>query len=53
MTKKHFVALASEIARLEDKAERYACFQVIARVAEQFNPSFDRVRFLRACGLGV
>ena len=60
MTKKHFEAFAREIAAYvqysEDTPEntrRYAIFaaRIVVSVAQEFNPRFDRERFLKACGL--
>jgi hypothetical protein len=51
MTKKHFKALALEIRESDQPAEtKWFAARVIARVASQDNPHFDRERFLKACG---
>lgn len=53
MTKKHFIALAREIAQSSRTTEdRLFAAMVVIRVAEADNPRFDRARFLTACGLG-
>lgn len=51
MTKIHFIAAASEIKNLTDRAAAAVAAQVFCSVASQFNPRFDRARFLAACGL--
>lgn len=60
MTKKHFIALAAEIADYvrfsndtPERTKEYATFaaRVICSVAKADNPRFDRDRFMRACGL--
>ena len=52
MTKKHFETFAREIAASnnDDQTRMFAAITVI-RVAQEFNPRFDRERFLKACGL--
>ena len=52
MTKKHFIALAREIAQSNNgiEAKMFAAM-VVVRVAQLDNPRFDRARFLTACGL--
>lgn len=64
MTKQHFEAFAARIKADRDAAQggvtaeavrvfdetAYAA-AIIARVAEVFNPRFDRARFMRACGI--
>jgi len=54
MSKKHFVALAAEIKNLVDagcRKEAEAAALVVAIVAQNDSPRFDRVRFFAACGL--
>jgi len=52
MTKKHFIALAREIAFSNNSPEaKTFAAMVIIRVAQGDNPRFDRARFLEACGL--
>ena len=50
MTRKHFIALAAEIAKIVDPAARIAAARAVADAAGQFNPAFDRARFFTACG---
>lgn len=50
MTKKHFIALAQEISRIEFPC-RFAAAQAVANVAQAHNPRFDRRRFFIACDL--
>lgn len=49
MTKKHFIALAAEIALIDDREARRKAADAVARAARQFNPNFDKARFLAAC----
>jgi len=51
MTRKHFVALASEIASINDDLSRRAAAFAVARACAKFNQNFDRARFLSACGI--
>jgi hypothetical protein len=51
MSKKHFIALAKEIAAEPDEAKRRFACETIVKVAEQDNASFDANRFRHACGL--
>lgn len=52
MTKKHFEALAREIAASNNSAEmKMFAAMVVIRVAQNDNPRFDRERFMKACGL--
>ena len=61
MSKKHFEAIAAEIKELYQRATRHespdektgVCnvARSLARVFSEFNPRFDRHRFLSACGL--
>ena len=51
MTKRHFIALAREISEIQDYAARCLAADAVARAAAQFNPNFDRARFLAACGV--
>lgn len=54
MTKKHFKRFAEEIARsVELKSVRQAMANLIMEVGSYFNPRFDEVKFLVACGLRV
>ncbi|MDI3304627.1 MAG: hypothetical protein QJR04_25095 [Burkholderia multivorans] len=49
MTKKHFEALAREIAAIENEYARHAAALAVMRACMQFNPNFDCARFLSAC----
>lgn len=53
MTKRHFEAFARQIREATHRThdERLVCAWTVIHVAEEFNPRFDRGRFLRACGL--
>ena len=50
MTRKHFIALAERISRLDEPSRSHAA-HAVADVCCQFNDNFDRVRFYRACGV--
>ena len=53
MQKRHFEAIA-EVIRSTD-GDKETLREIAARLAETlagFNPTFDRHRFLTACGLG-
>ncbi|MGU3657747.1 hypothetical protein [Methylobacterium fujisawaense] len=56
MSKKHFIALAArfreEFARCTNEGERRQvarCVILVADIAAQTNPLFDRARFMSAC----
>lgn len=51
MSRKHFQALADEIARIEDIACRIQAANAVARACRAMNPNFDNSRFMRACGV--
>lgn len=52
MTRKHFAAIARVIESLElSDADRYTVAANFADMCGQFNPNFDRGRFLVACGV--
>lgn len=53
MTKKHFEALAAEIRTIFNEDHRHTAAVTVAKVARQFNPSFDAARFYKACGVNV
>jgi hypothetical protein len=54
MTKKHFEAFAEQFRKTyhgtaHGSAERSRVLNLICAVCEQFNPNFDRQRFVSAC----
>lgn len=51
MTKKDFVAIAAEIAKLIDPQTRLNAAAAVAAAAAKLNPRFDAQRFYRACGV--
>ena len=51
MSRKHFQALADEIARIEDSAARIQAANAVARACRAMNPNFNYERFMRACGI--
>ena len=51
MSKKHFIAMAREFARIENIECRRQAAEAFAVIAKQVNPAFDRARFFAACGL--
>ena len=53
MTRKHFEALAAEIAKIEDKAAREQAAVAVVNACEKFNPNFDRTRFYATCNVAV
>lgn len=50
MTKKYFIALAAEIAKIDDLRARREAAEAVARAAQQFNPAFKPALFWRAAG---
>jgi hypothetical protein len=51
MTRKHFEAMADAIRCIPDPAERREQAEALARHCQRANPLFNRVRFLKACGV--
>jgi hypothetical protein len=51
MSKKHYIALAAEIAKETNEAKREFAAQVIVIVAKKDNAAFDAPRFRKACNL--
>jgi hypothetical protein len=49
MTKKHFIALALEISKIENKEARLAAAIAVTKAAWLFNDRFDQSKFLDAC----
>jgi hypothetical protein len=50
MSRKHVQALAAEIAQIHNAFSRTEAALAVARAARQFNPAFDKEKFLMACG---
>ena len=53
MTKQHFIALAAEIAKIEDPVARRSAARAVAAAAKGFNAAFDTFRFFTACGVAL
>jgi hypothetical protein len=53
MTRKHFQAIADEIARIENLTCRIEAAHAVARAVKQFNPAFDVTKFYHACDVVV
>ena len=53
MTRKHFQAMADQIAAMENRLAALAIAENFARVAKTQNPRFNAQKFYDACGLGV
>jgi hypothetical protein len=60
MTKKHFEAIAANILQSRQWAKTPEVLEGLELVAiglskefENMNPRFDRMRFLKACGLNI
>ena len=51
MTRKHFVAMAKEIAQMADRKSARIAAEAFAQVARTTNSRFDTQRFLTACGV--
>ena len=51
MTKKHFEAFARHIQCLTDRTAAKAFARLVAEIAAEDNPRFDRERFMLACKL--
>ena len=49
MTKRHFIALAKRIAEIGNYPARCLAADAVAKACAEFNPAFDRTRFLEAC----
>jgi hypothetical protein len=50
-TKKHFELLAVQIRLIEDSNARFRAYHAVVVVAIEVNPSFDIVKFVKACGV--
>jgi hypothetical protein len=51
MSKKHFVALAERISKIEDVKARETAARAVADVCAMLSDNFQFCRFLRACGV--
>ena len=51
MTRKHFVAMAREIAQMSDRKSARIAAEAFSQVARAVNPRFDQTKFLTACGV--
>jgi hypothetical protein len=51
MTRKHFVAMAKEIAEMPDRKSARIAAEAFALVARAVNPRFNFDRFYTACGV--
>ena len=51
MTRKHFIAMAREIANMQDRNAAKTVALAFAQVAGSVNPRFDFNRFYIACGV--
>jgi uncharacterized protein (DUF2342 family) len=51
MTRKHFIAMAKEIAQMTDRKSARIAAEAFAQVARGVNSRFDTNRFLTACGV--
>jgi hypothetical protein len=55
MTKKHFVKIAATIRYFVENPQPLVADKLAKALAGEFkqiNPNFDRVKFLKACGVG-
>ena len=51
MTRKHFIAMAREIAQMSDRKSARIAAEAFAQVARSVNSRFNTERFLTACGV--
>ena len=51
MTRKHFIALAQEIALIPGALARYDAAKAVATACKGINPAFNKDRFFVACGV--
>jgi len=51
MSRKHFIAIAAEIATIQDDTARRVAALAMCAVCKAQNSRFDRARFLRACNV--
>jgi len=50
MTKQHFIRFAQEIRQEQNRDVALAQARLIAKLAYEFNPKFDILKFQIACG---
>lgn len=53
MSRKHFIKIAKIIARVEDIRVREYLASEFCDLCRAENPNFDKLRFLRACGVSA
>ena len=51
MTRKHFIAMAQEIAQMTDRKSARIAAEAFSQVARSVNSRFNTERFLTACGV--
>ena len=51
MSKKHFIALAAALSKIDCEKCRRTAAEAVADFSAADNARFDRARFLTACGL--
>jgi hypothetical protein len=51
MSRKHFITLAENIARITDINARRLAAEAVASAANEHNNRFDYARFFAACGV--
>ena len=51
MSRKHFITLAENIARITDTSARRLAAEAVASAAREHNDRFDYARFFSACGV--
>lgn len=51
MTRKHYVSMAKELARVPNVKDRTRLAFLQADLFQRDNPRFDRTRFYAACGI--
>jgi hypothetical protein len=51
MSRKHYIAVAERIRRIDTRPAREQIAHDMADIFAEDNPRFDRARFLEACGV--